>query len=269
MKLALKLKHKIMKRVHKLPYSWDWCRRMLRDASSPAYPVDDVTADFFVGMGSDCRAAEHLRRSSLRICSSPLDWMMRFTLAGALELHRTGFVTFFEEIRELPYGDGHSSRKVEDVRNGMVSIHHFPSALTLEEGHKAYRERAARHFANTHRFLSGAERVGIVTNTTESLENIVAFIEGMSALYPNAGMVHINIRNSGAEKKREVVRLAGGAVVYDYTFLDVGFYERRGIEPRSWWVGDAYEWRRILKRCRRTSRFSPPERATTKKDSYN
>lgn len=268
--MKLNLKYTLTKLRYAVPYHWEWCRSMMRDASAPAYPVDAVTADFFVSMGVNCRTAEHLRRHKLRICSSPLDWMMRFGLKDALALFRTGFATFFEDVRELPEdadGAEGKSRSVEDVQNGMVSIHHFPRTLTLEEGRAAYRERAARHFANTHRFMSDAKRIAMFSDTGESLESIAEFVEGMSELY-KAELVHINFRN-GPEKKRSAVPLARGAVLYDYTFPDVNFYERRGVNQRAWWLGNKYEWQRILKQCRRTSLFSPPEKVTRRKNSYN
>lgn len=222
-----------------------WCR----DFVSPAYPVDAVTADFYMSVGGNCRTATQLRRNKLRICSSPLDWMMCYSLKDAAELFKTGFRTFFTDIREHPHS-GTGNRQIEDVRNGMISIHHFPIAMTLEEGHEAYRKRAARHFANTHRFMTEADRIAMITNRTESLDDICHFIAEIKSLY-KAKIVHINIRH-GAEKKGEKLTLPDNSILYDYTFNDVAF--SKSVEHQ----GNDYEWRRILGKCRRTRKFSPP-----------
>ena len=245
----MKLKHRIPLLAHRL-------RSRCRDAIRPAYPVDALTADFYVSMGANCRSATQLRRNRLRICSSPLDWMMHYTLKDAAELFRTGFSAFFADIREMP-DNGTENRCVEDTRNGMVSIHHFPKALSLDDGQAMYRERAAKHFAHTHRFMTDADRFVMVTNSEEGIDAVCAFINDMKALY-RADIIHVNIRNGNA-KKREVVRLANGAMLYDYTFEDVSFNEKRGIRG-GWHQGNDWEWHRILRRCRRTGKFSPPEK---------
>ncbi len=256
-----------MKLHYRMLYEAEKYFSAFRDALFPAYPVDEITADFFVSMGCCCKTAHHLRRNRLRICSSPLDWMINFTLKDALELFRTGFSTFFADIREVAHEENGKMRRVEDVRNGMLSIHHFPLSLTLEEGRAAYREKAARHFANTHEFMSKADRFAMVTSCGESLGEIREFVEGMAALY-TADIVHVNVR-TGTDKKREVLHLPNGATLYDYTFMDIGVFQKYGIESSGWWAGNDYEWRRILRRCRRTPAFSPPENVSGKCDSHN
>ncbi len=247
--MAMKLKHKI-------PYFANHLFSRCKSALLPDFPVDAITADFYISIGCTCRSAKQLQRNKLRICSSPLDWMMSYTLKDAAELFRTGFSAFFSDIREHP-NNGEKNRVVEDVRNGMLSLHHFPVSLSLEDGREAYRKRAERHFANTHRFLSDADRFVMVTHSTEDIESVCGFIDSMKALY-KADIVHINIRN-GMEAKRETVNLANGSILYDYTFDDINFTEKRGI-PGRWLLGNDCEWRRILGKCRRTGKFSPPEK---------
>lgn len=234
-----------------------------RDVFFAAYPVEPVAADFYLSLGPDCRTATHLNRNKLRICASPLDWMMCYTLKHAAELFQNGFSTFFADVEELP-DSGTNNRIVKDRRNGMISIHHFPFSLTLEEGQKAYREKAARHFSNTHRFMTEADRFAMVSHSTESIDDICRFIGEIRKLY-TAEIIFINVRN-GKDKKREVFKPANNATLHEYIFEDVSPKEKRGI-PGNWIMGDKYEWCRILGKCRRTNKFSPPEKLV--RESYN
>ncbi len=235
---------------------------LLQGLDSSARQIDPIVADFFLSGGLNCTPALQLRRNKLRICSSPLDWMMHYRLADAVELYKTGFAHFFEDITEHPY-DHPRTRRVEDLRNGMVSIHHFPVAMSLADGQRYYRDRAARHFENTHRFLSGSSRYALVIKSGESLDDIAAFADAMNSLYP--GAIVINVRQ-GLERSLRTIASPGSVTIHDFTFDDITVLDKQGIKGRPHW-GNDYEWGRVLRRCKRTKKFAPPEKMGS--ENYN
>ncbi|MCD8349661.1 MAG: papain-like cysteine peptidase [Planctomycetaceae bacterium] len=240
-----------MKVRHLIPYYRELVFCTLRDWRRHPYGMDRLDADLFLSGGLDCTPALQLRRHKLRICSSPLDWMMGYRLADAAELYRTRFETFFQDIREHPH-DSRNRRKVEDLRHNVISIHHFPLHMTLEEGQRYVRDRVRRHFEHTHDFLSKASRYVVVAKSNESREDITQFTDVMRSLY-KGDIVFMNISES-KRRSLTITVLANAVLLYAFTFDDRSILDKRGIKGRNHY-GNDYEWGLIFDRCQRSGRF--------------
>lgn len=246
-----------------IPHAANWLKNKYRDATNPPYEVRPLVADFYLSIGGNCRTATQLNRNGLRICSSPLDWMMAYGIECTAQLFESKFESFFRDIKEHDYAES-ENRMVEDCATGMLSIHHFPKALSLEEGRKRFYDVTRRRFAFVDNCLSNSEHVVFVTNRTEPVSDLCLFLEEVRRIY-SAKMTLVNIRQAKEFTAREEA-IANDVRLIDYSFDDKSLNERRGVRG-GWHQGNNYEWRRILRQCRRTNKFSPPE--CLERKSYN
>ena len=146
--------------------------------------------DLIVPIGPACRPAHQLQRHNLRKAAYPLDWMMDFSLDSVAHLLETGFEDFFVDIvedeeRTKKLNPGlEKNRYVKDVRNDIVSIHHFPREVDIDEGKIEF---AKKMRTRARRFLDAIKRsskTALVCNRNDDIENFERFLVRVHDLYP-------------------------------------------------------------------------------------
>lgn len=158
--------------------------------------------DLFLSVGSACRPAMHLKNNELRFLSSPLDWQYGYSLETVLHLFETKFQDFFlniEENKEWP-GSG-NNRRIVDISNQIISIHHFDKALPLDECHKLFMESMKKRFDRLDRVLIQSKRIMIICNRKESKESLLCFARRFGKLYPNLNITLVNVWDNKEKKK--------------------------------------------------------------------
>jgi len=82
--------------------------------------------DVYISVGIACRPAYHLKLNNLRDEAYPLDWQMEYSLHTVIHLFKTKFVDFFVNLEEDDAGGDSKNRRIKDITNNIVSVHHFP-----------------------------------------------------------------------------------------------------------------------------------------------
>ena len=93
--------------------------------------------DLYMSVGNACRPAYHLALNDLRNEAYPLDWQMEYSLDTVIHLFKTKFSDFFVDIEEAVEFEA-ACRQVKDVKNNIISIHHFPRNIELEKAQEEF-----------------------------------------------------------------------------------------------------------------------------------
>ena len=201
--------------------------------------------DFMMSIGPHCRPAINMRYNNRRDLSSPLDWMMDYSLETVIHLFRCEFDDFFEQILEddSKAGTANGMRWVTDKKNGIISIHHFPLETSLEQALPIFYQKMNYRFKRLNNCLKCAQKVVLVTARNESVEEINEFINDFSQIY---GSIHgrlINIRNNEQLGFNEIISKSvetNNRIDYiDYSINDTN----KGVFDPN---GNTSVWSRIL-----------------------
>ncbi|SEH27921.1 DUF1796 family putative cysteine peptidase [Selenomonas sp. KH1T6] len=209
--------------------------------------------DAIIPIGPACRPAHQLKLHNLRMAAFPLDWQMDYSLDTVAHLLETEFFDFFQEVAEDEERTKNlnpglqKNRHVTDVKNKIVSIHHFPKKLSLEEGqrefHKVMMPRAKRLID----VLKKSKRVLFVCNRSENSEKLGEFLEEVHKIYPHGDFTLINMRDNSDMEDGEPMNIQEMdkeyAHIRDYTFNDTN--EIGGIS--DYWKGSIKKWHEVLK----------------------
>ncbi len=207
--------------------------------------------DFILPLGNACRPARQLKTAGLRTFSSPLDWMMRYTLDLAADLIINGFEGFFSCPEEDPArGKGKNNRYVIDKATGMVSMHGFSWANSLEEELPTFHEKMLRRGQRLKEKILKAGRIGILMNRNEKEETILAFTRKFSAAFPQQQFYVLNLFDdkslSGNQRSRRVIAETDSYSVCEIRLNDS---HKDGDDPKTnpnFWLGNAPAWQEIL-----------------------
>ncbi len=146
-----------------------------------------IKADIFISMGEACRPALHLREYGLRKFSSPLDWMMSYSLDETHRCFSVGFSDFFAECYDNGGVDG-KERNVVSISNvGMISIHAFPKNIALDEFLPTFRAQNKRRFLRIKNKILNSQSVAFVSARAVSVDKIADFGRKMQTLFANWG----------------------------------------------------------------------------------
>lgn len=205
---------------------------------------DKYSVDCIFSVGSACRPAAWIQKFGMRYQSSPLDWMMGYSLDTAINLFKTKFEDFFEEIEEIPDKFCGNCKYVKDTKNKITSIHHFHKDVPLEVQHKEFRATMLRRAKKVDEILKKSESIGLICNRSNvTPENLIDFIKKFSEIYPNKKIVLINVFDSNTEvTKKSVLFKEDNLTVVQFDFLDKKCTE----DNLPNWMGNVKEWESIM-----------------------
>lgn len=204
--------------------------------------------DLYMSVGNACRPAYHLALNDLRNEAYPLDWQMEYSLDTVIHLFKTKFSDFFVDIEEEAVEFEAACRPVKDVKNNIISIHHFPRNIELEKAQEEFVKRMKKRFERLDGELGGAKRVALICNRTDSLEELQAFLKKFWVLYPHLEIKLINIRNDeGGEGSSYIAKeyeINDSLSIEEYIFNDT---VNNITGETADWRGNIGIWRDILK----------------------
>lgn len=193
--------------------------------------------DLFIPLGIACRPAHYLRDMNLRFFSCPLDWMMDYTLGTALELFKNNFDDFFMNIKEDKSYVG-LYKKVQDVSNRIISIHHFRPDYDIDTELSIFRKIMLKRYRRLNIFLRKAKNICIVSNRNDTIEILSEFLKEFNNLYPWLKITFINIKNSDNKKIEEFIINDKLSIIH-YSFVDVN--RNNDASNPGAWVGNEQE----------------------------
>ncbi len=211
-----------------------------------------IELDFILSLGPACRPAEHLRQHDLRHLACPLDWQMGYSLATVLHLYQTSFSDFFiqiEQDKQQPLLKGH--RRINDLKNGIISIHHFSADKPIEEEQTHFLKLMHDRYINMHNEILKAERIGLVCNRRDSIEELKHFLLQFGAIYPNHQIVLINIRNQKEVTfQSKQYDINDRLWIIEYEFQDINEDGDDYINNPNAWKGNVSAWNRVMEDIR-------------------
>lgn len=203
--------------------------------------------DIYIPIGSVCRPAKQLLINDLRKEAYPLDWQIVPHIDTVLHLFETRFEDFFTDIVEIDPAPESTNRSIEDVKNDITSIHHFPKNMEVEVVHKEFLSKMRRRFERLEKRLMSEKSCILIGNRTDSIETIKAFLEDFSNLYPHLRIELLNVRSDkkmdSAHMEKEEIQLNEKLSIIEYRlndFIDSHTGERYG------WKGNCVLWKKIL-----------------------
>ena len=205
--------------------------------------------DLYMSIGIACRPAMHLGINDLRCEAFPLDWQMAYSLDTVIHLFKSSFQDFFSDIEEDTKQEGvEKNRRIIDIKNNIISIHHFPQSQELEETQREFRKKMIKRFTNLDRKLRESKRIVLVANRTESLEQLKDFLKQFSQLYPHLEIKLINVRTvetkNSDKYERKCYHVAENLFIEEYLFNDVYNSETGEMYSAR---GNISAWGNILK----------------------
>ena len=122
--------------------------------------------------------------------------MGAYSLDTVLHLFREKFNDFFTEYevdRENPKGAAGMLR-VWDTKNHIRTIHHIPDNMWLSSSYPQFKEKMNTRAARLETRLQSASSIILVSERTESKDEMSAFLKSFSDIYPHLKIKLINLR---------------------------------------------------------------------------
>ena len=197
-----------------------------------------------LSIGPACRPAMNMRWNALRSFSSPLDWMMGYSLDTILHLFQCEFKDFFRYYHVDSEKNGATGKRwVEDIQNIIISIHHFPIECDVDVVYPEFKEKMLGRAKFLIEKIDSSERIILVGNRPETQNEILYFLESFSAMYPQKTVRLINIRQDDSlsyDEYRECVVADKSNISYvEYLVNDT---DHGVFKPE----GNTFVWSKVL-----------------------
>lgn len=206
------------------------------------------TCDFLLSAGPACRPGYHLRENGYRLFSSPLDWMMTYSLETYIDVLKRHFHGYFDQWEEKEDWNGYS-RWITDVPSGMVSMHEFRWDDTVQHQLKTIQQKMQRRTQRLCQLLRQARSVGWVLNRPNIEDQaLIKFFESLRFLYPHLTLHILNINHDPDASTivyRDILLHAKGSV-RELRACDI-HPEGDDLSTNGWaWIGNAQLWEKAL-----------------------
>lgn len=171
----------LRRKVRILPFTLSRHAHQMIDSS------DLIKANVFLSMGDACKPALHLREYGLRTFSSPLDWMMKYSLDEAYRCFSVEFSDFFTDCYDDGGADGKERSVVSKSNAGMISIHAFPKNVALDEFLPTFKAQTKRRFMRIKAKISASQSVALISARAISVSEMADFGRKMQSLFAKWG----------------------------------------------------------------------------------
>ena len=139
-------------------------------------------------------------------------------------------------------------RWVVDKTNNIISMHHFPTDISLEDSQRTFISTMRRRHALLHDTLKTSSSLMLVCNRTNSTAEFEQFLLDFSGLYKNLRITLMNIRNDNSmgtfDKRTNTHAISERLTILEHTFNDS--VNRETGEKYSW-VGNRTMWNAVLR----------------------
>ncbi len=171
--------------------------------------------------------------------------MRDYSLDTTIHLFKTKFSDFFEEIKELePWPGERRGRQVKDIKNNIISIHHFlfENPLNSEE-HQKIRKMMLNRANKVDNILNQSDAIALVygqegkDSFMPSNDKLIEFLKDFAKIYPGKNIHLIVVRNSEVEGiQKKVTFEENNLKITEFTFLDIGID----------WTGNHTAWDEVI-----------------------
>ena len=209
---------------------------------------ETIKVDCIFSIGAECRPAFYLSEYHFRFQSSPLDWMMKYSLDTTIHFFETKFEDFFDKIEEIPNKFCHDCKHVKDIKNNVVSIHHFKKDVPLSEERTRIRELMLHRAKQVDDIFKKSESIGLICNRpTESDEEFIDFIKKFSNIYKGKKITLINIVDDETAKdvKQSTIFNQDNLKIIKFTFSDKT--PEGNPENKPGWIANYTAWDMVMK----------------------
>lgn len=152
--------------------------------------------DLYVSIGDTCKSAFHLREHDLRMEAYPLDWMLGYSLDTVIHLFETKFEDFFVEIKDESVEPFGYWRRVRDIKNNIISIHHFSWDKDVEQSKIEFIDKMKKRFKRLDESMNNAKKVVLLCYRNDTIDKLKYVLKKISLLYPHLEIKLINMRNN-------------------------------------------------------------------------
>ena len=207
--------------------------------------IKDFQVDMTLSLGSDCRAAESMRRNKIRFFSSPFDWMMRYQLDAIYNALKNKGQNFFSDFSEEENENSKKFRYMVSKSTGMVSMHHFRKNISVEDAYFVFRYTMDKRFRELDELLKKAKSICLISSRKISTDEIKSFLTNFLTLYSFEKIYYINI-HSTSEKEEIIETKYDNITIYEVYFNDI---HPDGSDPKTnkkFWKGNIEYWDKIL-----------------------
>lgn len=161
--------------------------------------------DLYIPLGPACRPAYHLHKCGLRRQAFPLDWQITYSLDTIIHLFETGFTDFFESIEvDLSRNGADNNRMVRDVKNNILSIHHFSKDLSITDARDLFHSKMQKRYQSLEREIKRSKKIALIMNWESSKEELENLLLNFSEIYPQIEIMLINMRNDKSLMENQV-----------------------------------------------------------------
>lgn len=215
--------------------------------------LEEVSADCIFSIGIACRPSGHLRDLNLRFQAAPLDWMTSHSLSAVAHLFETGFEDFFADIKEVPAQNGAKYRCVRDVKNDIISMHHFAKGVSLEEAQRQFRDTMLNRASKVDKIFKDSSSIVLLCNRNKnSAEELIDFLNRFAAVYPDKKVTLINIYDERIDGfKKEILLEGDNLKIVQYSFND----NLASGNSADGWKGNIEAWTGIIKSIKLSDKF--------------
>ncbi len=216
--------------------------------------LEEVSADCIFSIGIACRPSGHLRDLNLRFQAAPLDWMTSHSLSAVANLFEIGFEDFFADIKEVPAQAGAKYRCVKDVKNNIISMHHFAKGVPLEEAQRQFRNTMLNRASKVDKILKDSSSIVLLCNRNKnSSEELIDFLNRFATVYPDKRITLINIYDESINGlKKEIWLASDNLKIVQYSFND----KLTSGNSADSWKGNIETWTEIIKSIKLSDRFN-------------
>lgn len=204
--------------------------------------LPSIDADIFIPIGNARRPAYWLRENGLRKVALPFDWMMSYPLNVVSRAFNYSVEEWFKDNYEKN-SENTKFRAVTDANMGMISLHHFPKSVSVEEYLPEFRSIFVERQQRMLNLLRTKKAVCFVANRLEDVPEIINFLKIVTQTFPNIhNLTFINVRHSDTEDSIKLYKISDNIKLYEVTAYDVN---SAGSDPNKnalFWIGKEDLW---------------------------
>lgn len=207
--------------------------------------LDKIEVDLVLSVGYSCRTAHRMREFNLREASSPLDWMVHYSLDDACDLMVNDFKTFFLEYENQGIHDG-GALQVMDKKTKMISIHHFTPNEDLDTQVANYRALSIQRWEKIKAKIASVKRIALIYNGAFDKESFGRFLNKFSSYFGKEKMINfINVDEDKSKAFNELkitqYKLNSNINIIHYLGNDYP------ILSEEIWEGNSFLWNEVMK----------------------
>lgn len=208
-----------------------------------------LKVDAVISLGPACRPVFYIKKAKLRKEAFPFDWFNGFSLDDFITLTENNFEKFFTDVidnteNKLKTNSNIKYRQLNDKKNNISSLHHFPLDITPEEYYPEFIAKIRKRNKRMQERIKSSKKILFITNRDEPFEHFEKFLKQMQERFPQKEFVFLNIRNSKNKYKR-TIDISNSLKIIEFGFEDIHEDGSDNKNP-NWWMGNRQEWKAIV-----------------------